>query len=135
MKSLFESIIIDYKPYNLMFEDYFMQMPQMLHPLCPILAYSLQHIVRYLTNKFFNVVFQCINCSGLVSIAWALTEPHKKQSKGVKFHNLGGQLTGPVREMKIFTELAYQEVHCNVCCVACDTIVLKPRHVRQAIAF
>ena len=55
-----------------MFEDYFMQMLtvtvyQMFHPLSPILAYSFQHF-GYLTNKYFNVVFQCINCSWLVYI-------------------------------------------------------------------
>ena len=49
-----------------MFEDYFMQMlsataPQMVHSLILILAYSFQHFDRYLTNKCFNVVFQCVN--------------------------------------------------------------------------
>ena len=33
--------------------------PQMVHPLSSILAYSFQHFGRYLTNKCFNVIFQC----------------------------------------------------------------------------
>lgn len=40
--------------------------PPMVHPLSPILAY--QHFGGYLTNIFFNVVFQCVSCSGLVYI-------------------------------------------------------------------
>ena len=49
-----------------MFEDYFMQMltstaHQMVHSLSPILAYFFQHFDRYLMNKCFNVVFQCVN--------------------------------------------------------------------------
>ena len=59
MKSLFDRTI---GPYNLMFVDCFMQMltataPQMVHPFSPILTYSVQHFGRYLTNKWFNVVF------------------------------------------------------------------------------
>ena len=58
-------ICID-SPYNLMFEDYFMQMLsatalQMVHPFSTILAYSFQHFGRYLTNKCFNVVCQGVN--------------------------------------------------------------------------
>ena len=50
MKSLFESM---YGQYNLMFEDYFMEMliatsPQMVHPLSAILAFSLQQFDQYL---------------------------------------------------------------------------------------
>ena len=55
-----------YDPYNLMFEDYFMQIltvtaPQMVHPLSPIMAYFFQHFSWYLTNKCFNIVFLCVN--------------------------------------------------------------------------
>ena len=57
-----------------MFEDYFMQMLtatalQMAHPFSTISAYSFQYFLRYLTNKCFNVVFQCVNWSALVCIA------------------------------------------------------------------
>ena len=66
-----------------MFEDYCMQMltanaSQMVHMLNPILAYSFQHFGWYLTNKCFNVVFQCVNCSGLVYIDMCFnTAPQK----------------------------------------------------------
>ena len=76
-----------YGPYNLMFEDYFMQMltataPQIVHPLSQFLAYSFQYFDRYLRNK-------------------ALTnKASQKQSKFVKFHDLDSQLSGPEREIE-----------------------------------
>ena len=89
-----------------MFEDYFMQMltaiaPQMVHPLSPILPYSFQHFGQYLTNKCFNAVFQCVNWSGFVCIDMSFNmAPQKKKPKGVKSHDLGGQLTGSERDIK-----------------------------------
>ena len=92
---------IQYIPYNLI-EDYFMQMLnaialQMVHPLSPILAYSsFQHFGRYLTNKCFNVICQCANCSGLVCIDMSFNI----SPQGVNSHDLGGQMTGSEREIK-----------------------------------
>ena len=68
-----------------MFEDYFMHTlaatkPQMDHPLSPILAYYFQHFGRYLTNKCFNVVFECVNGSGVNCIDMSFNIAPQKNS-------------------------------------------------------
>ena len=91
-------------PCNLMFEDYFMQMlrlylkwsirlSQFWHTLSIISAGILQINASMLSS---NKSIQ----AGLPVQTWALTKPNKKYSKGLKSHNIGGQLPGSECEIK-----------------------------------
>ena len=94
---------------------------QMVHLLRPILAYSLQHFGRYLTDKCFNVVFQCVIWSGLVYI-------------DVRSHDLCGQLTGAEYENVYWTRLSISPF-LPVLCGMWQRLVETTCHTSQALGF
>ncbi|GFU84291.1 hypothetical protein TNCV_3306941 [Trichonephila clavipes] len=66
----------------------------------PIFDDFFQHLWSYIGNNTANVVFQMVKRLWLIRIDQLLYIAPQKKSSGVKSQDLGGQFTGPKREIR-----------------------------------
>ncbi|GFT09505.1 adhesion G protein-coupled receptor B2 [Trichonephila clavipes] len=75
----------------------------------PIFDDFFQHLWPYIGNNTANVVFQIVKRLWLIRIDQCLYIAPQKKSSGVKSQDLGGQFTGPKREIKLSPNVSFNK--------------------------